>query len=60
MLAMLAQYFSQKTAVPDPTRPPSSLPMVAQIRVTSLPMTEGKMQAALSAMKKTKAMGPDG
>ncbi|KAK3869652.1 hypothetical protein Pcinc_025056 [Petrolisthes cinctipes] len=57
---LLAQHFAQKMTVPDPTRAPPSLPVVAGGRLTSFSLSEAEVRASLSALEEGKAVGPDG
>ena len=56
---LLAKHFSQKMTVPQPSRPPPSLPVVAGVKLTSLSTTVSEVRAALAALEETKAVGPD-
>ena len=57
---LLAQHFSRKMTVAEPTRPPPTLPGVAGDKLTSLTTIEEEIRAALSPLDETKAVGPDG
>ncbi|KAK4317990.1 hypothetical protein Pmani_010946 [Petrolisthes manimaculis] len=57
---LLAQHFARKMTVPDPTRAPPSLPVVAGGKLTSFSLSEAEVRASLSALEEVKAVGPDG
>ncbi|KAK4315302.1 hypothetical protein Pmani_013473 [Petrolisthes manimaculis] len=57
---LLAQHFVWKMTVPDPTRAPPSLPVVAGGKLTSFSLSEAEVRASLSALEEGKAVGPDG
>ncbi|MPC60297.1 hypothetical protein E2C01_054338 [Portunus trituberculatus] len=46
--------------IPHPTNLPPSFPVVAGTRLTVITTNEGEVRAALSALEKNKAVGPDG
>ncbi|KAK4319484.1 hypothetical protein Pmani_009587 [Petrolisthes manimaculis] len=54
------RHFARKMAVPDPTRAPPSLPVVAGGKLTSFSLSEAEVRASLSALEEVKAVGPDG
>ena len=57
---VLAEHFSRKMTVPDPTRPPPSIPVVAGDSICSLTTTEEEVRVALTSLNESKATGPDG
>ena len=57
---LLAEHFSRKMAVPNPTRRPPSLPVVAGVSLTTFDTTEAEVRAALTELEEAKAVGPDG
>ncbi|KAK4324575.1 hypothetical protein Pmani_004786 [Petrolisthes manimaculis] len=57
---LLAQHFARKMTVPDPSRAPPSLPVVAGGKLTSFSLSEAEVRSSLSALEEVKAVGPDG
>ncbi|KAK3857130.1 hypothetical protein Pcinc_036597 [Petrolisthes cinctipes] len=49
-----------ESVLQDPTRAPSSLPVVAGGRLTSFSLSEAEVRDSLSALKEGKAVGPEG
>ncbi|MPC76948.1 hypothetical protein E2C01_071385 [Portunus trituberculatus] len=56
---LLAEHFSRKMTIPDPTYLPLSPPMVARDTLTSLTTTEEEVRATLTKLEEDKAVGPD-
>ncbi|KAK4287373.1 hypothetical protein Pmani_039554 [Petrolisthes manimaculis] len=52
---LLAQHFAWKMTVPDPTRAPPSLPVVAGGRLTSFYLSAAEVRASLSVLEEGKA-----